>query len=301
MWHWAFYDAMNMSTIRKKWLVTGASGQLGREWSLALQQDGEEVVSCTRGELDITDAAQTGQLVDQVKPDVIVNCAAYTKVDQAEVETEQAEAVNAHGVAGLARMCAGRRILLVHYSTDYVFPGLPEHRRLLPEGYPESFPPDPVNAYGRTKWMGEQEIRRSNCEHLIIRTSWLCGKHGGNFVYTMLRLAQERDHLKVVDDQYGCPTFTVPAVHNTRALIESRLRGTFHLSSQGVTTWHDFARKIFELKGLDVRVEAVPSSGFPTTAARPKWSRLDIRQLAGVTGTRILPWEDELGRFLSNT
>ncbi len=287
-----------MSTSRKKWLITGASGQLGREWSLALQRDGEDVTPCTREELDITDAGEMERVIGQHNPDIVVNCAAYTKVDQAEVATEQAEAVNAHGVASLARLCAGKHILLVHYSTDYVFPGLPEHRRLFPEGYPESFPPDPVNAYGSTKWMGEQEIRKSNCKHLILRTSWLCGKHGGNFVHTMLQLAQERDHLKVVNDQFGCPTFTAPAVHNTRALIERRLRGTVHLSSQGVTTWYDFAREIFELKGVDVRVEAVPSSGFPTTAARPKWSRLDIRQLAGVTGTRILPWQDELERFL---
>ncbi len=287
-----------MSIARKKWLITGASGQLGREWSLALQQDGEDVTSCSRKELDVTDDGQLEDAVGGSRPDVIINCAAYTRVDQAEVDTNQAEAINVHAVKQLARMCAKNRILLVHYSTDYVFPGLPEHRSLLPEGYPESFPPDPVNAYGRTKWLGEQEIRKSNCEHLIIRTSWLCGKHGGNFVQTMLRLARERDHLKVVNDQYGCPTFTGPAVHHSRTLIDSQKRGTIHLASQGVTTWFDFACRIFELKGMDVRLDPVPTSGFPTLAARPKWSRLDIRQLARVTGTRILPWQEELERYL---
>ncbi len=276
----------------------GAKGQLGREWTLALQHDGQDVTAFSRLEVDLARPNQVERAVGEVRPDVIVNCAAYTKVDQAELETEKAEAVNIHAVANLAKVAAAKNILLVHYSTDYVFPGLVEHRRIHPDGYPETFPPDPVNAYGRTKWLGEQQIRVTGCRHLIIRISWLCGHHGSNFASTMLRLAQERDSLKVVNDQSGCPTFAVPAVFNTRVLVEKEVTGTIHLSSQGETTWYDFAREIFRLNKVTVRLEAIPTSAYPTLAARPKWSRLDIRQLAGVPGTRILPWQEELRLFL---
>jgi dTDP-4-dehydrorhamnose reductase len=282
----------------RKWLVLGASGQLGREWVQALEQDGEDVSGLGRRELDITREDDVRGVLAQLRPDVIVNCAAYTKVDQAEVETGLAEAVNIHAAGAVARAAAASGSLLVHYSTDYVFPGLAEHRRQYPEGYPESFPPDPVNEYGRTKWLGEQKIRALNGPHLILRTSWLCGRYGSNFVLTMLRLAAERDRLRVVNDQFGCPSFAGPVVRNTRALIEQGVRGTLHISSGGVTTWHDFAREIFRLRGLEVVLEAIPTSGYPTPANRPKWSRLDIRQLAGVPGTRILPWQDELELFL---
>ncbi len=282
----------------RKWLVLGATGQLGREWVHALEQDGEDVTGLGRRELDITRGDDVRHALEQLRPDVIVNCAAYTKVDQAEVETDLAEAANIHAAGAVARAAAATGALLVHFSTDYVFPGLEEHRRQYPEGYPESFPPDPVNAYGRTKWLGEQQIRAQNGPHLILRTSWLCGRYGSNFIQTMLRLAAERDRLRVVNDQYGCPSFTGPVVRNTRVLIEQGVRGTMHISSGGVTTWHDFAREIFRLRGLGVVLEAIPTSGYPTPANRPKWSRLDIRQLAGVPGTRILPWQEDLEQFL---
>lgn len=283
-----------------KWLVLGAAGQLGREWVLALEKDGVDVAGLSRRDLDITQADEVQQAVTQIAPDIIINCAAYTKVDQAEIETGQAEAVNTLAPEIIARAAAATGALMVQYSTDYVFPGLPEHRRELPDGYPESYPPDPVNAYGRTKWLGEQQIRAQNGPHLIVRVSWLCGRYGNNFIGTMLRLAAERDRLKVVNDQFGCPTFAGPAVFNTRVLVEKGVRGTVHLSSGGVTSWYDFAREIFRLRGVDVALEPIPTSGYPTLARRPAWSRLDIRQLAGVPGTRILPWQDELECFLSD-
>lgn len=285
----------------RKWLVLGAAGQLGKDWVLALDQDGVDVYGLSRKELDITRTEDVKRAVEEIRPDVIINCAAYTKVDQAEVDTERAEAINIHAPGNLGRVAAAAGILLVHYSTDYVFPGLKEHRHEYPDGYPESFPPDPVNAYGSTKWLGEQQIRAFGGNHLIIRVSWLCGRYGSNFISTMLRLAGERDRLRVVNDQYSCPTFTEAVVHNTRALIENSIRGTIHLSSAGVTTWHDFAREIFRLSGTKVALEPIPTTEFPTPANRPKWSRLDIRQLAGVPGTRILPWQEELERFLSHT
>ncbi len=285
----------------RKWLVLGAAGQLGKDWVLALDQAGVDVYGLSRKELDITRTEDVKRAVEEIRPDVIINCAAYTKVDQAEVDTERAEAINIHAPGNLGHVAAAAGILLVHYSTDYVFPGLKEHRHEYPDGYPESFPPDPVNAYGSTKWLGEQQIRAFGGNHLIIRVSWLCGRYGSNFISTMLRLAGERDRLRVVNDQYGCPTFTEAVVHNTRALIENSIRGTIHLSSAGVTTWHDFAREIFRLSGTRVALEPIPTTEFPTPANRPKWSRLDIRQLAGVPGTRILPWQEELERFLSHT
>ncbi len=284
-----------------KWMVLGASGQLGQEWVMALERDGEDVYGLSRKDLDIARMDDVKRVVEEIKPDIIINCAAYTKVDQAEVEIELAEEINIHAPGILGRVTAAAGIMLVHYSTDYVFPGLEEHRHQYPDGYPESFPPDPVNAYGSTKWLGEQQIRAQNGNHVIIRVSWLCGRYGSNFISTMLRLAGERDRLRVVNDQYGCPTFTEAVVHNTRALIENNIKGTIHLSSGGVTTWYDFAREIFRISGTNVILEPIPTSEYPTPANRPKWSRLDIRQLAGVPGTRILPWQEELERFLTRT
>ncbi|MEX2657098.1 MAG: dTDP-4-dehydrorhamnose reductase [Balneolales bacterium] len=290
----------NTTLHNNKWLVLGASGQLGREWCFYLEQEGIDYHGLTRDQLDITRPRQIRKTLDNLVPDVIVNCSAYTHVDKAEDERVRAEQVNAVAVGELAKISADRNILLIHYSTDYVFPGALKHRKLYPDGYPETCPADPVNWYGHTKWQGEEAVRRASGRHLIIRVSWLCGRVGNNFVHTMLQLSRERDHVKVVDDQLGCPSFTRPVVINTRALVEYFMNGqeTIHVSSQGETSWYEFARTIFRLAGKEMAVEAIPSSAWPTRAKRPEWSRLNIKRLSEIPGTRILPWQEELEKLL---
>lgn len=293
-------STMNNSDLAgKKWLVLGASGQLGQEWCAFLEREEQEYRGYSRKQLDITDKKQVQRALKDVRPDVVINAAAYTKVDQAEDEKELAERVNVIAAGELARICAEAGLLLIHYSTDYVFPGRMADRRQYPQGYPETFPADPVNWYGQTKWQGEEAIRAVGGPHLILRVSWLCGTQGSNFVKTMLRLGRERDHLKVVKDQLGCPTFAGPAVQNSMALIKQQIEGTFHISSKGETSWYELARTIFALEGIGVELEAISTEDWPTRAKRPAWSRLDIRQLADVPGTRILPWKEELEKMLA--
>lgn len=281
-----------------RWLVLGAAGQLGREWCRKLEQDGADFRGLTHSDIDITSSEKLRETLHEIRPNIVVNCAAYTNVDQAEREEAKAEKINAVAVGQLACFCAEKHIRLIHYSTDYVFPGLPEHRNRFPDGYPESFPPDPVNKYGRSKWLGEQEVQEAGGSHLIIRVSWLCGRYGKNFIHTMLRIADQKDYLRVVDDQFGCPTFADTVVANSFILIETGVEGIYHLSSQGETSWFEFARVIFELSGRQVTVEPIPTSEYPTLAPRPAWSRLGIKKLSDIPGTRILPWRQELQKYL---
>ena len=284
----------------KRWMILGAGGQLGKEWNQWLGDANVPLLRLTRRELDITDKDAVARVLSDYDPDVVINCSAYTRVDQAEDEIETAHKVNVNAVGGLADICAADDRMLVHYSTDYVFPGRMEDRRRYPAGYPVDFPPEPINTYGRTKWLGEQAIREKEGAHLIIRISWLCGKYGRNFVHTMLRLAEERERLTVVNDQFGSPTFTAPVVHNTLALLEAEARNTWHVTSKGETTWYDFARLICKLGGKNVQVSPIPTSEFPTRAKRPAWSLLDAGQLSGVPGTRILPWQEETELLLQS-
>lgn len=277
----------------RRWLILGAGGQLGSEWVEWMKRSGADYLGLTRSELDITDKTEVERALSDYDPDVVINCTAYTKVDHAEGEIESASSINVDAAGHLAALCAADDRMLVHYSTDYVFPGRMEDRVRHPAGYPVDFPPEPVNSYGRTKWLGEQAVRSAGGPHLILRVSWLCGKSGRNFVHTMLRLAEERDRLTVVNDQFGTPTFTAPVVHNTLVLLEQGARNTWHVTSRGETTWYHFASLIFSLAKKNVEVVPVPSSEFPTRAKRPAWSLLDTGSLSGLPGNRLLPWQQE--------
>lgn len=289
---------MNLLKKKRKWLVVGASGQLGREWSLWLEKKGENVRALSRKKLDITLANEVESSFIAFKPDIVVNCAAYTHVDEAEKKKDEAEQINHYGARVLAEACARYKATLLHYSTDYVFPGLFSHRKQMPKGYPETFPPEPVNAYGWSKWKGEEAVRSSGASFLILRLSWLCGEYGNNFIHTMLRLARERKHLKVVNDQYGSPTFTLSAVKNSIALAEAGTNGLFHLSSKGETTWYKLAKAVFEQKKMDVEILPISTEEYPTPAKRPAWSLLDTQMLLNVPGTEMGSWEEELRIYL---
>ena len=279
---------------RLKILLTGRTGQVGWELQRCLSALGE-VVAPDRTELDLGDPATVGAHVRAVRPGLIVNAAAYTAVDQAEHEPQACFAVNAESVAVLAHEAARLNALLVHYSTDYVFDG----SRRTP--YVETDQPAPVGVYGRSKLAGEQEIVRSGCRHLILRTSWVYAMRGRNFLLTMLRLARERPELRVVNDQLGTPTWSRDIAAATLAALSSArsVEGLFHVTAAGWTTWFDFAVRILKSAGLDTPVVPIPTSEYPTAAARPAYSVLDSGRFEVATGFRIGPWDQRLAVALS--
>lgn len=288
-----------------KCIILGASGQLGGEWVEQVTKSNDETYSSLTikafdsAEADITNNAKINHLLDSEAPDAVINCAAYTKVDEAETERELAEQVNSLAVESLAESCKERGIKLVHYSTDYVFAGREEDKAQFPEGYPEGHQTDPVNWYGVTKRGGEKAILQSGVEHLIIRTSWLCGQFGSNFITTMLSLAKKHDQLDVVDDQWGSPSFTENLVYNSVKLLQQHQQGIFHLTSEGMITWHDLANEIFRQTGNDIQVNVVSSEQFKADAERPQFSKLSTKKLASVSGTKIEHWKAGLTNLLN--
>lgn len=275
--------------------MTGAGGMLGLDLQVALALAGvpeSDVTAASRSDLDITDAAQVRDAVRG--HDIVVNCAAYTAVDLAESHEADAFAVNAVGAAHVATACRLAGARLVHVSTDYVFPGD------ATEPYAEDEPQAPRSAYGRTKAAGEWAVQAHCPEAWVVRTAWLYGAGGGNFVKTMARLAGERETLTVVDDQRGQPTWTMDVADAILRLVEQGAPfGVWHATSQGETTWHGFAREIFTQLGLDAeRVQPISSAQFPAAAPRPAYSVLghDAWRMARVAP---LPhWRDSLAKAL---
>lgn len=284
-----------------KIVLLGASGQLGQEWQKVVSNHSANeylLLPYTSTEMDITNFHDVSQELHARRPEVVVNCAAYTDVDGAEEHREQAHRVNADAVSALAKLSRELDFKLIHYSTDYIFPGNQKDRLNLPDGYPEDHTADPINWYGQTKWEGEQAIREHSDNHLIIRLSWLCSQFGQNFIKSMLELGRERDRLQVVNDQWGSPTFTRNVVTNSLRLLESNSNGTYHLTSKGMITWYDLAQKIFELKDIDVEVEPVTSEAFPTKAERPHFSKLNTDKIEAVPECEIIDWEEGVRSLL---
>lgn len=274
-----------------KVLVTGAGGQLGRELTEAL--DRHEVIAATSGDLDITDHQAVADTLESARPDVVVNAAAYTKVDACEEDPAPAWAVNAAGPWHLARACASVGAKLAHVSTDYVFDGTADRP------YTEFDATGPRSVYGRTKDAGEQLVRQSLDRHWIVRTAWLHGRHGANFLKTMLRLGRERDVVSVVDDQRGTPTFADDLAAAIAELIETDTYGTYHRTNTGSCTWHDFASAAYSLAGVEVDVQRITTEQFGAPAPRPANSMLDNRAAALVGLRPLPPWTEGLERFLA--
>jgi dTDP-4-dehydrorhamnose reductase len=260
---------------RPRWLVTGSGGMLGCDLVAALAGRGEDVLGLSRKELDITDETAVAAALAGLRPGVVVNCAAWTAVDDAEAHEDEALAVNGAGAANVAAAIAAGSAApgcrLMHLSTDYVFPG----DATAP--YAENDVPGPRTAYGRTKLAGEQAVRRLLPQAgTVVRTAWLYGAHGPNFVRTMIRLERERPAVDVVADQRGQPTWTADVARQVIALAGSRApAGIYHATSAGEATWFDLAREVFLLLGADPdRIRAVPTSAFPRPAPRPAYSVL---------------------------
>lgn len=279
-------------------LITGSGGQLGREWVDFLKKRDVSHTACNSHELDITDRNRVYQVLDRVQPEIVVNCAAYTKVDKAETEIEKALLVNKNGVAHLADWCADNHARMVHFSTDYVFPGKKGDIDLYPQGYPEYAETDPVNNYGRSKRAGEEILLKSGIDFLLVRVSWLCGQYGKNFVKTMLKLGREKDHIRVVHDQMSSPSYTNTVVLYCYQILETGRSGIFHVSSDGLISWYDFAVEIMDLAGLKTVVEPISSDEYPTKAPRPVFSKLDSTKISKLIGVEQVDWKKELNDLI---
>lgn len=289
-------------------LLFGKSGQLGWELQRSLAPLGELIALGTNDTpcADFTRPSDVAATVRALAPDVIVNAAAYTAVDKAESEPQAASVVNAVTPGVLAEAAAGLRAWLVHYSTDYVFDGTGS------TPWREDDPVAPLNEYGRSKLAGEENIRASGCQHLIFRTSWVYAARGGNFARTMLRLAQEREQLNVIDDQFGAPTgadlLADITAHALRAVMQNgTLGGTYHAAPAGETTWHGYARHVIArargagvpIKVADENIVAVPTGAFPTPAQRPANSRLNTHKLRKAFGLHLPEWQTGVNRMLT--
>lgn len=280
-----------------KILITGAGGQLGREWSHFFTHTDHDVVSLESSGLDITDSDAIHTTFLAEEPDVLINCAAYTNVDGAEDNPDAAFNVNEIGVQNLAHACKRHHVTLVHFSTDYVFEGSEADHKKLPNGYDEQFPPSPKNVYGKSKRGGELAIEKFAEKWIIIRVSWLCGRYGNNFIKTMLRLSEEKALLRVVDDQTGSPTFCFDVVDKTMSLLEMNQTGYFHISSKGATTWYGITQELISLTGSNTKLEAVSSKEFQMKARRPAYSLLNTQKIDKL-GIKPIGWKDGMKTML---
>jgi len=286
-----------------KLLIIGSKGQLGWELSRQCKRSGFLFLAVDLPQLDITDQSQVENAFVDFKPSVVINASAYTNVDKAEVEPMAAFSVNSTGPANLARLCGKYKIPLIHISTDYVFDGTKG------EPYLETDPVSPLGIYGKSKEEGESKLRSILKEHIILRTSWLYGVHGHNFVKTMLGLGNEKKIVKVVSDQYGSPTCAADlaeAVLTISGSIRNSLEnswGTYHYCGQGVTTWHGFAKAIFEIASQYIsfkltHVKAITTAEFPTKVKRPPFSALECNLIKKSFGINPKPWKESLEKTI---
>ncbi len=271
-------------------LLIAPEGMLGTAWRELLQAKAIPYATAALPEFDITDPNAIAKFVTPGLG-VVINCCAYTNVDGAETSEDMATLVNGTGVGYLAEACRQAQALLVHYSTDYVFNGRAS------EPYKVDAPHEPCNAYGRSKAEGENEIHRINCEHLILRTSWLYAPWGNNFVKTIARLATEKESLKVVNDQRGRPTSAQHLAATSMKLIEEGARGTLHVTDGGQCTWYDFAKVIAAHANLACKVEPCSSDQYPRPAVRPAYSVLDLEPTEAIVG-KMPDWRENLGLVL---
>ncbi len=271
-------------------LVTGAAGMLGRDVVAAAQNAGHEAIALPRADLDITDAAASEHTIATARPDALINCAAWTDVDGAEADEAQASAVNGAGAGQVANAAAAAGALTIQVSSDYVFDGTTS------KPIPEDAAVRPTSAYGRSKLAGERAVARAGGRWMIVRSSWLFGAHGPNFVATMLRLAGEREEIAVVEDQVGCPTYTGHLAAALVELAESSAEGIHHVAGAGAASWNAFAREIFAQAGRGTRVLPSSTAEQNRPAPRPAYSVLGVTR---PDTPRLPAWTDGLAAYLA--
>lgn len=281
-------------TQQQKILITGGTGQVGFELQRSLLLHGN-ILAPSRSELNLAEEESVTAYLAKHQPDLIINAAAYTAVDKAESEVETAQRLNAELPAQLAAWCKSQNKPLIHYSSDYVYPGTGT------QAWQENSPTGPVNTYGHTKLEGDQAIINSGCQHLIFRTSWVYSARGHNFMKTMLKLGQDKEALKIVNDQIGAPTPARLIAEVTALAVERQLpSGVYHLAPRGETSWQGFAQAIFaQAKQASLalkiqQVEGIPTTDYPTPAARPLNSRLSLDKLEQALNTQLPTWENTL-------
>ena len=273
-------------------LITGILGQLGYDLAKELTKRGVEFVAPSLEELELTTEDGAKKFILDKKPDVVAHCAAYTAVDKAESEAELAITVNGMGTRWVAEACREVGAKMIYISTDYVFGG---------DGktpYEVNDEKKPVNVYGRSKLLGEDAVSMIVDKHFIVRTSWVFGINGNNFIKTMLRLAETKTKLNVVNDQIGSPTYTVDLAKLLADMAATEKYGTYHATNEGFCSWSEFAREIFKEAGLEVEVDGIPTVEYPTPARRPFNSRLSKKSLDEAGFERLPTWQDALKRYL---
>lgn len=271
-----------------KILVTGATGQLGYDVIQELNNRGIECCGPTRQEMDITDEAEVFGCIEAYKPDGVIHCAAYTAVDRAEDEPDRCFKVNVAGTKNIAQACKQFGAKMIFISSDYVFPGEGDRP------YETDDPTGPINVYGKSKAEGEKAILNILDRSFIVRTSWVFGSHGNNFVKTMLRLGKGRDTISVVNDQFGSPTYTVDLAGLLCYMVATEKYGVYHATNEGFCSWADFAEEIFRLTGYEIKVERITSLEYPAKAERPLNSKLSKKSI----NSSFPVWNNGLFRFL---
>ncbi|MFK7777233.1 MAG: dTDP-4-dehydrorhamnose reductase [Gimesia sp.] len=278
--------------------VIGSQGQLGHDLMMSLAGDDHQLTGLTHQQISIEDASSLEAAFAESSPELVINTAAYNKVDQAESSPEAAFAINAFGPRNLAMYCQKKNISLMHISTDYVF-GLAGEGR---SAYTELDAPGPLSVYGQSKLAGEYFVRAICPQHFVVRTCGLYGKAGktgnGNFVETMLRLGKERDELSIINDQHCTPTSTRDLSTALARLIQTKEFGLYHATNQGQMTWFEFAQAIFELAGINVKTTAISTEQFNAAAERPRFSVLDCSQLQKASGYSFPHWKEALKAYL---
>ena len=275
-----------------KVLITGVSGQLGHDAAKELTRRGVTFLGVGSKELDITDRDAVLRVMRDYRPDAVLHCAAYTKVDLAEDEPETCMRVNADGTRKVAEACREYGAKLLYVSTDYVFPGTGV------KPWETNDETGPLNVYGQSKLAGEEAVKELLERYFIVRTSWVIGAHGNNFVKTMLRLAETHSELRVVDDQIGSPTFTADLARLLCDMLETEAYGIYHATNEGLCSWAELAETVFRLAGKDVIVHRVSTEEYGAKTRRPKNSRLSKRSLDAGGFARLPEWEDSLAALL---
>ncbi|WP_077619788.1 dTDP-4-dehydrorhamnose reductase [Bacillus sinesaloumensis] len=276
-----------------KILVTGATGQLGYDVVREGSRRGFEMYGIGSSQLDITNKNNVISYIEELRPDVIVHCAAYTAVDQAEDDKETCWKVNVDGTKNLATIARMVNAKFLYISTDYVFNGEGQ------EPFTETDSADPIGHYGLTKHTGEESVKSLLDKWFIVRISWVFGMNGNNFIKTMLRLAESRNEINVVGDQYGSPTYTYDLARLLIDMIQTDKYGIYHASNEGYCSWAEFAKEIFRVSNKDVVINSIKTEEYPTRAVRPKNSRMSKQKLVENGFTTLPPWQDAITRYLT--